>query len=275
MERLIETYRAITLEQMSGIKLMNRIDTKFVTTVPKLMQLLEMARDSYRVQETGGLRLIPYHTVYFDTDALDMYSTHHRGALPRQKVRVRSYVASDLHFLEVKTKNNHRRTKKKRVQVSGALAGREFGRMELSSPDVQEFMTMRYEGDARSLRPVLENTFNRITLVNNDCTERLTIDTSLRFHNVASGRDRDLTGLAIVELKRDGMCYSPILEMLNRLRIMPQGFSKCCMGIAFTDPGARTNRFKMRMRLVEKLLGDAAGNNKDNKQQQNTIVKQL
>lgn len=254
MQNVVATYRPITLEEMSGIKLMNRIDTKFVTTVPMLLRLLEMARDQYRVQETGGLRLIPYHTVYFDTEALDMYCTHHSGALPRQKVRVRSYVASDLHFLEVKTKNNHRRTKKKRIEVAGALAGRDFGAMDFRAQDVAQFMQQRCRKNADSLRPVLENTFNRITLVNNDRTERLTIDTSLKFHNVVSGKDRDLTGLAIVELKRDGMCPSPILEMLRQLRIRPQGFSKCCMGIAFTDPAARTNRFKMRMRLVEKLL---------------------
>ncbi|MCQ2287878.1 MAG: polyphosphate polymerase domain-containing protein [Muribaculaceae bacterium] len=254
MKEVIGTYRPITLEEMSGIRLMNRIDTKFVTTVPMLIKLLEMARDQYRVQETGGLRLIPYHTVYFDTEPLDMYTTHQNGALPRKKVRVRSYVKSDLHFLEVKKKNNHRRTKKNRMKVTGALAGRDFASMNFKADDVAQFMQERYVDEAGALRPTLENTFDRITLVNNDRTERLTIDTSLKFHNVVTGNDRDLTGLAIIELKRDGLCYSPILEMLLKLRIKPQGFSKCCMGIAFTDPQAKRNRFKPRMRLVERLL---------------------
>ena len=258
MIEIVNTYRPITLEEMSGIKLMNRIDTKFVTTVPKLIQLLEMARDQYRIQETGGLRLIPYRTVYFDTEQLDMYNTHHNGALPRQKVRMRSYVASDLHFLEVKTKNNHRRTRKKRTAIDGIPTGKELEQMRFAAPmvkqEVTEFLQGQYHADTAGLRAMLENSFSRITMVNNDRTERLTIDTALRFHNVATGIDRSLDGLVIIELKRDGRCYSPILEMLRQLRIMPQGFSKYCMGVTFTNPQARGNRFKMRRRLVERLL---------------------
>ena len=41
--------------------------------------------------------------------------------------------------------------------------------------------------------------------------------------------------LVIVELKRDGLCYSPVLEMLRVLRVFPHGFSKYCMGSALTN----------------------------------------
>ena len=85
-------------------------------------------------------------------------------------------------------------------------------------------------------------------------TERLTIDTGLCFHNLLTGRDADLTGLAIIELKRDGLQPSPILEMLRELRIKPCGFSKYCMGSAFTNPSLKRNNFKERMRLVERFL---------------------
>lgn len=254
MESIIAKYKPISLEEMSGIKLMNRIDTKFVTSVPQLLLLLEMARDSYRVQETGGLRVIPYSTLYFDTSDLQMYTTHHNGILPRQKVRVRSYVASHLDFLEVKTKNNHRRTRKKRIGLETYDASKVSLHPSTAEPGVGDFLSQRLDVPAASLVPQLENSFNRITLVNNDRTERLTIDTSLRFHNRTSGCDCDLTGLAIIELKRDGRAHSPVLEMLRQLRIKPQGFSKYCMGTAFTRPDAKTNRLKLRMRLVERLL---------------------
>ena len=36
MDSIIRTYDPITLDEMSGIKLMNRTDTKFVTTVDQL-----------------------------------------------------------------------------------------------------------------------------------------------------------------------------------------------------------------------------------------------
>ena len=89
LQDILNDYKPITLEEMNDIRLMNRIDTKFVTTIPVLKQLLEIARDDYYVQETGGLRISPYYTLYFDTEDCKMYNRHEAGHLTRQKVRVR------------------------------------------------------------------------------------------------------------------------------------------------------------------------------------------
>ena len=43
MTEILSHYEPITLEQMKDIRLMNRIDTKFVTTEPMLRRLLVMA----------------------------------------------------------------------------------------------------------------------------------------------------------------------------------------------------------------------------------------
>ena len=59
MTEILSHYEPITLEQMKDIRLMNRIDTKFVTTEPMLRRLLVMACDDYFVQETDGLRISP------------------------------------------------------------------------------------------------------------------------------------------------------------------------------------------------------------------------
>ncbi len=91
IQEILNQYEPITLEDMKEIRLMNRIDTKFVTTVPVLRQLLELAREDYFVQETGGLRISPYYTLYFDTEDCKMYQVHEAGHLVRQKLRIRSY----------------------------------------------------------------------------------------------------------------------------------------------------------------------------------------
>ena len=44
MESIIRTYNPISLDEMSGIKLMNRTDTKFVTTVDRLKLLLMLIK---------------------------------------------------------------------------------------------------------------------------------------------------------------------------------------------------------------------------------------
>ena len=259
MDKIIRTYDPITLDEMSGIKLMNRTDTKFVTTVDRLMLLLAKARDEYRAQEVDGRRIASYYTAYFDTPDYNMYTVHQNGHAGRQKLRIRSYVDSGLNFLEVKTKNNHGRTKKKRIDMAGFDPlrpdhGIRFQRQDERYKAYDEFLRRHLRYDPAIMSEKLENHFNRITLVNKCKTERLTIDTGLCFHNLVTGRDADLTGLAIIELKRDGLQPSPILEMLRELRIKPCGFSKYCMGSAFTNPSLKRNNFKERMRLVERFL---------------------
>lgn len=56
---ILQEFVPISLEEMQRVRLMNRIDTKYVTTVPQLVRLLEMAAGEYRMQQTGGLRDMP------------------------------------------------------------------------------------------------------------------------------------------------------------------------------------------------------------------------
>ena len=224
---------------------MNRTDTKFVTTLTMLRQLLQMAQTDYYVQEIDGQRNMLYDTTYFDTDHYDMYNVHQHGHSNRQKIRFRTYVSSNLQFMEVKTKNNHGRTKKKRIEVSD---------MDLHDDVKREFLgcTLRYDIDC--LMPHMHNYFHRITLVNKGKTERLTIDTQLQFNNIVSGQHKDMGDLVIIELKRDGMVYSPVLQMLRDLHIHPHGFSKYCMGAAMTNDSLPVNRFKEKLRDVDRIL---------------------
>jgi len=259
MERIITTYDPITLDEMSGIKLMNRTDTKFVTTVDQLKLLLMQAHDDYRAQEIDGKRIAAYYTAYYDTTDNNMYIVHQNGHVGRQKLRIRSYVDSHLNYLEVKTKNNHGRTKKKRIDMVGFDPLHPDHDIRFLCQDDQfkvydNFLRKHLRYDPTTLSQHLENHFHRITLVNKAKTERLTIDTGLCFHNLKTGNDADLTGLVIIELKRDGLQHSPILAMLRDLRIKPSGFSKYCMGAALTNPGLKRNNFKERLRLVDRLL---------------------
>ena len=259
MESIITSFQPISLDEMSGIKLMNRTDTKFVTTVDRLKLLLMLARDDYRIQENEGVRNARYYTAYFDTPDNNMYIVHQNGHAGRQKLRIRSYVDSGLNFLEVKTKNNHGRTKKKRVDMVGFDPlnpdhGIRFRRQDEQYRAYDEFLRKHLRYDPTTLSEHMENHFHRITLVNKAKTERLTIDTDLCFHNLVTGRDVDLTGLVIIELKRDGLQPSPVLGMLRELRIKPSGFSKYCMGSALTNPSLKRNNFKERLHMVERLL---------------------
>lgn len=245
LNHILNSFDAITLGEMGEVRLMNRIDTKFVTTTGCLVRLLEMAGDAYLAQDIDGARNMRYDTTYFDTAAFDMYSQHQHGHANRQKIRFRRYVSSQLQFLEVKTKNNHGRTKKKRMEADD---------MNLMDTEKHDFLEHYLHYDVDTLIPAIQNSFDRITLVNRARTERLTIDTGLRFHNLVTGHDRDMGQLVVVELKRDGLCPSPVLDMLRRLHIHPHGFSKYCMGSALTNEHLCVNRFKRKLIEINKIV---------------------
>ena len=253
MTEILNEYDSITLDEMRSIRLMNRIDTKFVTTVPMLRQLLLLAKDDYFVQESQGERISPYYTLYFDTPDCKMYNRHEAGHLSRQKVRVRSYVNAGLNFLEVKTKNNHGRTKKKRIEALN-FDPENHSIFNVQSSLFSDFLQTYLKYPQQSLVRQVENRFDRITLVNKAKTERLTIDTNLRFHNISTNNYRFMEDFVVIELKRDGLQPSPILPLLTKLRIHPHGLSKYCIGSALTNADLRRNRIKPRLHSVEKIL---------------------
>lgn len=245
IKELLDRLSPITLEEMSSIRLMNRTDKKFVTNKEKLAELLALAEGQYYAQFNAGSRIASYRTTYWDTEEHDYYMQHHNGRAPRQKVRVRTYMDSGVTFLEVKTKNNHGRTKKKRVEVpgQGQIAGE------------AEFLMERVRRCPDEIHETVQNNFHRITLVNYAKTERLTIDFDVRFHNYETGQDVDTGDLVIVELKRDGNVYSPVLEILRQLRIKPSGFSKYCIGSVLTNRALKHNLFKPKLTKIAHLIG--------------------
>lgn len=245
---ILSQFDPITLEEMKAVKLMNRIDEKYLLTLEQLQLLFEFALKDYYIQEIDGCRLAQYHTRYYDTPNHEMYHIHLSGKKVREKIRVRTYIDSNLIFLEVKNKNNKGRTKKKRIEISDPD--------NLDQSFIHEFLSKHAWYALDDIALSLENRFSRVTLVNRARTERLTIDLGVWFHNIRTGNEYLLKHVAIVELKRDGRVFSPIRRILRDMRIKPQGFSKYCMGCVFTNPSLKHNRFKERKLKVMKLNSD-------------------
>ena len=239
---------------------MNRIDTKYAVPMSVLPAILEAAKTDYFAQEIDGKRIATYDTIYYDTATLDMYIRHHDRQLMRQKIRVRQYVDSDLTFLEIKRKNNKGRTNKKRIAVPGfdltpdTQSTLKHKRKEDETVTVAGFIAAKSWYEWSDLSSHLWTKFKRITLVNKAKTERLTIDMNLIWDNVVSGERKTYDDLVIVELKRDGNVPSKMTDIMLSQRIHPLKISKYCIGTALTTPGLKRNRFKAKIRKIEKLL---------------------
>ena len=268
IEHIIRSFEPIGLAQMESVKLMNRIDTKFAVPMSVLPAILEAAQADYYAQEIDGKRIATYDTMYYDTDSLDMYVRHHDRQLVRQKIRVRQYVDSHLTFLEIKRKNNKGRTKKKRIIVPGfditadTPSVLKHKRREDEAVTVQSFIDSKSRYEWSEISPHLWTKFHRITLVNKAMTERLTIDMDLVWENVVSNEVMTYPELVIIELKRDGNVPSHMTDIMLTHRIKPLKISKYCIGTALTTPGIKKNRFKNKIRSIEKLLNCKLSNRK-------------
>lgn len=243
-EKLFD-FSPISLKEMGAVKLMNRVDTKFVTHRDNLIPFLELLRNSHMVQEIHGNRTSAYRTLYFDTEDKAMYTAHQAGKASREKIRMREYIGSDLVFLEIKDKNNRGRTKKVRIQIPGWN--------EYENEEASHFLREKSLFALKEIAPHVQNSFDRITLVNKEKTERLTIDLNLKFYNIDNDTVYDLGNIIVIELKQDGFCFSYSRQCLRQLRIHPKGFSKYCIGSALTNPHLKQNNFKDRIRQIKKM----------------------
>ena len=247
---IVDGMKPITLDEMSGVKLMNRIDTKYLVTEAQLKAILLRIRDGYFAQEVEGKRLAAYSTVYYDTPELTMYLIHHNRHLVRDKVRVRTYVDSRLTFCEVKHKSNKGRTKKKRIAVEPIPD-------ITDNPEAAAFLAERLPYPVDTLSPHLVTIFDRFTLVNYGKTERLTIDCNLRFDNLRNGATASMSPLVVMELKQDGRAQSLLKDVLFDMRIQPFKVSKYCIGTCLTRPDVKQNRFKKKLRVIERMRNGA------------------
>lgn len=245
IEEYISHFETIDLDTLSQVNLMNRIDRKFFLHRDKIAPILTKIYSEYRILEERGERNLPYVTTYYDTANSDMFIAHHNGKLNRYKIRHREYTLSNCSFLEVKFKSNKGRTVKKRIP--SMLNSRGFSKEEI------QFINSNTPFDSQNLNISLINEFSRVTLVNNQFTERCTIDFNLNFRN-----NDDLKGiedLVIIEIKTvDSKKSSHLIESLSNVNIKSSGFSKYCIGRTLLNTAPKMNAFKPRIRQLEQVL---------------------
>jgi len=239
----------IGLDDMKAVRLMNRVDQKYMACADMLEELLGRIAEGYYVQHIEGNPLAPYKTLYFDTDDLRMYTMHHNKKLNRQKLRVRTYRSTDTTFFEIKNKDNKKKTRKVRIPVDVTM----FDHV-LEVPEVSVFVNEQTPYPVSTLHPCLENRFERITLVDKGMSERVTIDRGITFHNRATNLDADISKLLVIEVKHEvGAPMSDIERTLHDLHVLPRRMSKYCIGTALTDPAAKYNRFKPKLLFIHKI----------------------
>ena len=232
-----------TLAEMNSVSLMKRVDTKFILKESQLLEVLSKLYDDYKILEIDQERLMKYSTLYFDSENKKCFKDHHNGKLNRYKIRMRKYLVSDICFLEIKKKNNLGITNKIRRQI------KDF-ETNLTS-ESKDFITKSNINNLL-LEPSLYNNFSRMTLVNKNESERITIDVDLSF---SFGTDeKKFDKLVVVEIKQEGKrLNTTINRALKSMSILPTNFSKYCIGISNIIDNIKSNRFKEINLKINKL----------------------
>jgi len=240
---LLQGFKSHTLADQSNAALMDRVDTKFIIPMCLLTTFLTDLNDEYTILEQEGRRLFTYETTYFDTPDRYFYRSHHNGKLNRNKVRFRRYRDTNTAFMEVKLKNNKQRTIKKRMPLDASKP--EF-------ENAKQFLIASLQRHVNILETALFVKYQRITLMNKNSTERLTLDLSLSFKSSNVASHVSLPDMWIAELKRDRKaCASSFLTLVKQQQLSPVSFSKYCIGSALTDNGKlKTNRFKPTLQKI-------------------------
>lgn len=181
-------------EQLEAAPLINRVDSKYLLSREDLARLITKLPRHYSILETGDTRWFTYDTLYFDTPDRHFYRAHHNGKLNRYKVRTRHYREAGLTFLEVKHKNNQKRTIKHRIELVGE-------KPMPTEPDIDQFLANTAGLSAAGMLPTLFVRYRRATLMNRQAEERITIDVDLQFCCPNTGKSIALPHHALVEAK--------------------------------------------------------------------------
>ena len=244
ISHIISQMQPISLEEMDSVKLLNRTDTKFLFQISKLPTILSEVKDAYRVLHVEQNPFQAYSTIYYDTIDKKMYHIHQNGKANRYKVRHRTYGSSGIAFLEVKFKNNKKVTFKKRIKYD----------ISQGLENAQEFLQKHSPFSWNELEPTSQVNYTRVTLVSLTHGERITVDWNLQVSNEDTGKNVDFSHICIVELKREkGKSNTEMAKALKKYRVFKKSMSKYAIGTAASSDDVRLNRFKRKLRYIDKL----------------------
>ena len=101
--------------------------------------------------------------------------------------------------------------------------------------------------------------YKRLTLVNSNLTERVTIDLDLKYNDL-NDAEKKFNNLAIIEIKQDKAHRSEVALLLKKNHIREGSISKYCLGTASLFPEVRKNNFKLKINQLNKIqYGIATG----------------
>ena len=239
---------SIGVEELVGrAAFLCRMDRKYLVERAHVPGILSELDPQTRVLDIEGMRTQSYHSTYLDTPDLAGYHSAATRRRRRFKVRTRTYVESDLCFLEVKTRGPRGQTVKHRIpRASAQVAWRGLTAPEQEWVDRELSPLGRGPGTAATLEASLVVTYRRATLLMADGAGRATIDSDLEWV-APRGPALVCPDLVIIETK-SGSRPSDLDHLLWASGHRPAPVSKYATALAAVDPSLPANRWARVLR---------------------------
>jgi hypothetical protein len=239
-----DRFRSIALDDLvARASLLTRLDRKYLLATADLPAVLDRLPAGVEVLEIDHRRSFGYCSVYFDTEQMDSYLAAAHRRRRRFKIRLRSYVDTGTHFVEVKTRGARGLTVKHRIPYTGdgsdlGISGRDHARAVLADAGIP--------ADPAGFRSVLSTHYRRTTLFVPWTGVRVTVDTDLSWA-LPDGSTLCLPHRAVVETK-SVRAASDIDRLLWSLKHRPRPISKYATGLAALRPDLPANRWQPVLR---------------------------
>lgn len=245
VRRRIDAFAPVALAELDArAALQTRVDRKYVVEWTVLADLLDAMAPDFHALQTAAGRLFAYRSRYFDSGSYGAFRAHVQGRRRRYKCRARHYVDADRYVFEVKLKGARGET----VKHALPCAAREFEDITARTARFANTCLHDAYGHAvADLRPSLETTYRRMTLVAADGSQRVTADFGLRFDDGRGARSALHPDYVIVETKSAGMAGGAD-GLLWGLGARPVSVSKYCVGLGLLRDDVKTNQFRRVMR---------------------------
>ena len=242
MKEILVKFKHVYFNQT--FSLMNRFDFKFLLTSTEATHLLNNLADQYDVISNHDQLVRQYETRYFDTAQRDAFFLHHKGKLPRYKIRTRTYLDTNDQFLEIKYKNNKDKTEKFRIE--SAISEDLFKQSKVIS-----FLNEYNINNIGEFEESLLVRYNRISLKHKELNERVSFDFDIAFSN--KHINTLLGDIVIVEVKQEKRFKSEVLTFLKSIHKHTISMSKYCYGLLSSEPSLKHNNFNPLLKNIYKI----------------------
>ena len=260
----LQSRTPVGLEDISSVALMDRFDSKFL--VPEdWLESVVAALSEHQVLTIQDEVTTQYNNLYFDTVDGRCFDDHVRGKNVRFKARIRHYDNTNVAFLEVKLRDVYGKTTKHRIVREATLP------WNAPLTDSEVAFIGRHIEDTPVLKPSLQSSFERFTLVHLGSAERITFDRRLAYCHpkeptpLEGDWTRATDHLAIVEWKQlrpnhQGALIQAFRSQPNRRGPLGREIrlSKFVLGNALLFPQRHVRGYRAALRDVSRAEHYAA-----------------